>query len=190
MLDDLDLDIPESSPPPPPRSGNRSFLLVAGILGAIMLLALIAMAYYALVILPAQPSAALATGTSSPTGSPIASLTPFSTNTETISPPTATPSLTDTPVTPIFTANPATATVNALLTQAALAQTAAATAGGATNTPTLGAGTAAAPTNTPTTTPSALPNSGFAEDVGAPGLLVMAVVLLLVILLSRRLRAA
>jgi len=206
MLDDMDLDIPEaSSPPPAPRSGNRSFLLVAGILGAIMLLALIAMAYYALVILPAQRAAApsesqltqtaLARATRTPTGSPTFTTTPSSTRTETSPPPSATSSLTETPVTPIFsntpfeTPGPATATVNALLTQAALAQTQAATAA-ATSTPTLGAGTAAAPTNTPTTTPSALPSSGFAEDIGAPGLLAMAAILLVIIILSRRLRAA
>lgn len=45
------------------------------------------------------------------------------------------------------------------------------------------------PTITPTRTPSALPDSGFAEDVGAPGLLIMAGVLLVVIFMARRLRS-
>lgn len=194
MVDNTNVDIPEASPPP--RS-NRSFLLLAGILAAIMVLALIAMAYYALVILPVQRSAApaqtetaAALATHTPSSSPSPSLTPSSTNTETVPAPTATPSLTDTPITPIFTTGPATATVNALLTQAALAQTAAATAAAATSTSTLGPGTAAAPTNTPSVTPNALPQSGFAEDIGATGLLAMAAVLIVVIFLARRLRAA
>lgn len=196
MINNTDLDIPESSPPPAPRR-NRSFVLVAGILGAIMVLALIAMAYYALVILPSQRSAApteietaVALATNTTTSSPVPSLTPSSTNTITLPPPTATPSLTDTPITPIFTAAPATATVNALLTQAALAQTAAASAAAGTSTATLGPGTAAAPTSTPTATPNTLPQSGFAEDIGATGLLTMAAVLIVVIFLARRLRAA
>jgi len=58
MIDEINSDLPEASPPPAPRSGNRSFVLIAGILGALMLLGLIAMVYYALVILPAQRAAA------------------------------------------------------------------------------------------------------------------------------------
>src|SRR3990172_2876474 len=200
MIDDMDLDIPETSSPPPAPRRNRSFLLVAGILGGIMVLALIAMVYYALVILPAQRSAApaqtetaavLATSTASRTASatPSLTLTASATNTETLPPPSDTPLPSETPITPIFTADPATATVNALLTQAALAQTEAATGAAATNTSAPVDGSTAAPTNTPTVTPSALPASGFAEDVGAQGLLAMAAVLLAVIFLARRLRA-
>jgi hypothetical protein len=38
-------------------------------------------------------------------------------------------------------------------------------------------------------TSTALPNTGFADDIGAPGLLLMAVGLVAVIFLVRRLRA-
>jgi hypothetical protein len=199
MLDEPNLDLPEETPAP--RSGNRSFVMVAGILGAIMVLALIAMVYYALVILPNQRAAplpaaqqtqtarALATNTASATNSPEASNTPSATATETLPPPTNTPSPTNTEITPIFTnsVEPATATVNALLTQAALAQTQAASQNAPTSTATTGSGVN---TNTPTVTPSALPQSGFAEEVGGPGMLALAGVLVIVIVLARRLRTA
>ncbi len=208
MLDDLDLDIPESAPPPKKPSGNRTFLLVVGILGAIMVLALIAMVYYALVILPNQQEAAqVPTATAQLTETEIAKAlqvtntdTPTPTitfsPTATISPtphPSNTPLASETPVTPIFSSTPgagedATATLNALLTQAALAQTQAATNAVDTATPTIDPNASATPSFTPTATSSALPQSGFADEVGAPGMLAAAVFLLLVVLVSRRLR--
>jgi hypothetical protein len=60
----------------------------------------------------------------------------------------------------------ATATVGAALTQAALAQ------------------------QTIVVTTTALPNTGFADDVGIPGLVTMALAFVIVILLARRLRVA
>jgi cytoskeletal protein RodZ len=198
MLDDADLDFPEDSSPEPPRSGNRSFLVVAGTLGAIMLLALVGMAVYALVILPQQQAqeepgllAAQQTSTAAALGALQATNTnttaPTATRTATSVPNTATPSNTPTDVAPIFTSvasntpSGATETVNSLLTQAALAQTQASTVTPASATP----GTA-----TVTPTPGSLPESGFAEDFGAPGLLVAAGLLLLVIFAARRLRTA
>jgi cytoskeletal protein RodZ len=200
MLEDSELDFPEESPPPEPkRAGNRGFLVAAGTLGAIMLLAMVGIAYYALVILPEQQaaeppplSAAELTGTAvalalQATNTPTNTST--NTNTPTVAPPTATRTSTSTltPITPLFTStftegpNGATQTVNALLTQAAVAQTQA-------------AGTSAASATqgtpgTPTSTPSALPDSGFADNIGAPGLLAAAAGLLLIIFIARRLRA-
>lgn len=185
MLDDSDFDIPEDDSPKP--SGNRRFVTIVGILGTILVLALIAMAIYALVILPQQqaaeteqPSAAQLTSaaeakaiqaTSTATASPTLTRTP----TNTSAPNTETP--TETPVTPIFTsgAGPATQTVQSLLTQAAVAQTEAAST---------------ILTFTPTATIGDLPDAGFADDVGLPGLLIATGVLLLVILAARRLRTA
>jgi hypothetical protein len=63
-----------------------------------------------------------------------------------------------------FTPDPATATVAAALTQAAQAQL------------------------TVVATSTALPGTGFADEYGAPGLVVMAVALVAVIFLARRLR--
>jgi len=183
MLNDTELDLPEEPRPEPPRRSGNRFVVVAGTLGAILLLSLIAIVIYALVILPGQEAAepglsaveltatalAQVQATNTPTASRTASSTPSRTNTPR---PTNTPLITN-------TSDPATQTVNALLTQAALAQTQAVTATGPTSTP-----------GTPTLTPSVLPNSGFADDIGAPGLLAAAAVLLVVVILARRLRNA
>jgi hypothetical protein len=182
MLNDDDLNLPEpTSTGAPRRAGNR-FMVTIATLGGIILLALVAIAVYALVILPRQQvappqvSADQQTGTAlalaiqaTDTPTSTASSTPTRTNTPR---PTNTPLITDTP-------DPATQTVNALLTQAALAQTQAVTPTGPTSTP-----------GTPTSTPSALPSSGFADEVGAPGLLAAAAVLIAVVILARRLRNA
>jgi LPXTG-motif cell wall-anchored protein len=64
------------------------------------------------------------------------------------------------------TTDPRTATVAALLTQAAEAQ------------------------QTVTPTASGLPQTGFAEDVGVPGLVGLSLALIVVIFLARRLRTS
>lgn len=202
MLEDSELNIPDdSAPPEPKRSGSRSFLVVAGTLGAIMLLALVGMAVYALVILPQQqaaepeqPSSAQLTSTAvalalqatdTPTRTPTSTFTASPTQTATDTP-TDTP--TETPITPLFTntftatTNAATATVDALLTQAAIAQTQAATPGAS-------ATADGSVTATPTVTPSALPDSGFADNLGIPGLLLAAAIMLMIIFTARRLRS-
>lgn len=170
-------------------SSNRTFLIVAGILGGILLLALIAIAAYAVVILPGrdtnqqtQVAAINATNTAIAEQSQQtaiakqATLTP--TNTATL-PPTETPlptatttntpvvAPTNTPVSESPTPNPATQTVAALLTQQAGGEE-----------------------STPIATATALPNTGFGDDFGAPTLLLLAAVLVAVIILSRRLRSA
>ncbi|MCW5874886.1 MAG: hypothetical protein KIS88_09615 [Anaerolineales bacterium] len=191
MLDDADLNLPSEQPDPEPprRSGGRNFLAVAGVLGGLMLLALIALAVYALVILPGQraaeePEVAQATATQlvqaqQPSNTPTNTLVPTRTATATRTP--VPPTATSTPVTPLFTTNPeATQTVEALLTQAALAQAQAA----ATTDPDATA------TSAPTATPSALPQSGLADDIGGPGMLALGSALLLaIIVMARRLRA-
>jgi hypothetical protein len=100
--------------------------------------------------------------------------TPTPTITNTPEPVTATPSqtpvvaATDTPSSPdesAVTADPRTATVSALLTQQA---------GGGTATPTA----------------TGLPDTGFADDFGIPGMIALAAALVVVIFLARRLRTA
>ena len=171
------------------RGSNRTFLIVAGILGGILLLALLAIAAYAVLILPSRDTGqqtqaaeiiatntaiaeqaqltAIAkqvtvtptfTATSAPTDTPTPSLTPSSTSTPVLAP-------TNTPTPDDGTPDPAaSATVAALLTQQA--------AGGATLVPTA----------------TALPDTGFADDFGVPGLALIAGVLMVIIILSRRLR--
>jgi hypothetical protein len=56
MFEDTDEDFEEESPPPE-QSDNRTFLIAAGVLGGITLLALICMAAYVLLIAPGQRTA-------------------------------------------------------------------------------------------------------------------------------------
>lgn len=187
MLDDIDLDISEKKPK---GSGNQGFRMIAGILGVILLLAVIAAAVYAFIILPGQspvdlPQGAVDTAltetaealdkqTEPAVEEAAASPSPSATRTATSRPSTQVPTATE--ITPIFTAavNGQTATVHALLTRAALSQTEAA-----------GGSVAATATSTPSST---LPESGFADDAGLPTLIISTALLLAVILVARRMR--
>jgi hypothetical protein len=81
-------------------------------------------------------------------------------------PPTNTPVIAQPTATVSPTVNPATATVGAAFTQIAVS------------------------TQTVIPTSTALPNTGFADDVGLPGMFALAIGLVVVIFLVRRLRAA
>ncbi|RME90788.1 MAG: hypothetical protein D6770_01735 [Anaerolineae bacterium] len=167
-------------PAPPEEASNRTFLIAAGVLGGIVFLSIACLAVYALLILPRQRATQQAqqativaqntqvaqalTGTalaSTPLPSPVPTDTPSPSPTPVVAVPTDTP----TPVA-TDTPDPATATVAAALTEAAIA----------------------AQTVIPTST--ALPGTGFAEDFGIPGLLILAVALVVVVFLARRLRSA
>ena len=180
------------------ESNNRNFLIIAVVLGGLILLTLICVAGFAVFYLPQrnaivqQTNAVIAatytqqaldqaaTGTAA-----AASPTPLPTETPTLEP-TSTPVInqaTDTPTPGMV--DPATATVEALETQLAsinLTSTADAAAGGsATPTGKAGAGS-------PTPRATALSTTGFADEVGLPGLIILSIVLVAVILLARRLR--
>lgn len=185
-----DLEVNET--PPPEEASNRTFLIVAGVLAALIVVSIVCMALYALVLVPQRSNqratevakintqntqVALAAGqteeasryTSTPTITPI--------------PPTATTTPTSVVAVPTDVAssptpNSRTATVAALLTQAAEAQL------------------------TTTPAPSALPDTGFMDEVvvpgvgnlalviGVPGLIILSLVLVGVIVLARRLRSS
>ena len=179
LMNDFDLeDVELEDEPEPEESSNRTFLLVAGILGGVLILSLVLVAVYAMVFLPrnrdaqstqeaeiyaqntevamwsamtAEAQAWTATPSATPTRAPI----------------TATPVLapTNTPVMDLDAASedPRTATVAALLTQQAKNLTL-----------------------TPVST--ALPDTGFIDNAGVPGLVALAASLVLVIFLARRLR--
>lgn len=168
------------------ESGNRTFIIGAIVLGVILLCTLILGAGYALMILPGQQAARLSaesTMAAVNTEAAIAvaltqevmNFTPTLPPTETPTPvPTATPVLvdpaTETPgagVVPRDASADATATVEALNTELAVAQLTA--------------------TVLPAVT--ALSDTGFADEVGLPGLLLGALLLFVVIFLARRLRA-
>ncbi len=163
---------------PPEESSNRTFYIVAAILGGLILISLVCVAAY--VVFYFQPQAAaranqqatlaaqniqVEQGLTGTAVSVAATQTAFATPTL---PPTNTPvfSTATATVTSAAISDPATATVAAALTQAAQAQL----------------------TVIPTST--ALPGTGFADEAGAPGLVIMAVALIVVIFLARRLRTA
>jgi hypothetical protein len=159
---------------PPEETSNRTFLIAAGILGAIVLLSLACIAGYVLVILPQQQaSQAQAVNAQATQAAQIgqaltatfqAQIVPTATLPPSQTPVVAQASETPIPLTP--TTDPSTATVAAALTQAAVAQL------------------------TVVPTSSALPGTGIADEFGFPGLIVMTIALVVVILVARRLRSA
>lgn len=192
-----------------PAASNRNFLLALGVLGGIFLLLVIALAIVALNRRPQTTppvvdiqatnnvietsnarTAAAATQARAmlltPSLTPSATVTPTVTRTALLAP-TNTPGAQAGGLTPTATGGAVgqvdtrTATVSALLTQRAQTSIAATQDKIATRTrtPVKGAGT-----------PTKLPSTGFAEDVGLPGLFGLALGLVVVIILVRRLRIA
>ena len=170
-------DDPEfDDPNPPEESGNRAFLLVAGILGGLVLLGLLCIGGYFFFqnsanqqnqsTAIAQVTQQQATVQAGVTQTIIAqNLTQTAAVTNTV-PPTNTPVIAEASATPSETPAPATATIAAGLTQVA------------------------ASTQTIIPTSTALPNTGFVDDFGAGGLMLVAIALVAVIFLVRRLRTS
>lgn len=179
----FDENLPEDEQLPEESNNNRTFLIAAGILGGIILISIACLVGVYLFSqsndTQANAQADAATQTAQVASNFIndaltatfeASILPTATE-----PPTATSVVNVATTTPTVdpagalaagTPAAATATVGAALTQAAIAQL----------------------TIVPTTT--ALPNTGFVDDVGVPGLVVMALAFIIVILMARRLRFA
>lgn len=183
MLDqNPDPNLTPSNEPPAEESSNRTFIIAVGILGGLVLLTIIGVVLYAFVLRKPAAATADARATAEAYNVQIAQAMTATREaslwTATV-PPTlvvlASPEATDTPVVALPTESPTdiydplTATMEALYTQAAIAQL------------------------TPTSTlisAGALPEGGFAEEYGIPGLLLMSAVLVVVIFLARRLRVA
>jgi len=164
---------------PPEESGNKTFLIAAAILGVLVICSILGIGGYAWFVLRPQANERAA-GQATLIAQNVAvnetltakaaellmteqvTSTPTASNT----PPFEQATATVTATSPAF--DPQTATVAAALTQAAAAQLTV--------------------TGLPTST--LLPNTGFVDDVGAPGLVIMAVALVAVILLARRLRSS
>ena len=177
---DQDNDPNLSNAQPPAEKSNRTFMIAVGILGGLVLLTIICILLYAFVLGPRlAASNASAQATAEAHNLQIAQAMTATMNaslwTPTALPATATGTPSPTPVvyipteTPTSIYDPLTATMAALYTQAAIAQL------------------------TPTSTlmaPSSLPQGGFADKYGIPGLILMAAVLVVIILLARRLRVA
>ncbi|KAF0109141.1 MAG: hypothetical protein FD146_185 [Anaerolineaceae bacterium] len=182
MLDQgTDPNLSPTTEPPAEESSNRTFMIAVGILGGLVFITIICVLVYAFVIGPrlaSQKPDELATveahnaqindamtatfQASLWTPTPLPSPLP----TETVVP-TGVVAMASETATSIY--DPLTATMEALYTQAAIAQL------------------------TPTSTlvaPEGLPQGGFADQYGVPGLIIMAAVLVIVIFLARRLRVA
>ena len=178
-----DMDNPENGQdeePTPPGSSNRNFWIIFGVLGGVLLLALICMGVYAVTRLPAereQAQSAAATRAAQATEiSFAATQTAEAPRISPTKPPTNTPPPLPTN-TPLMLMGEATATATsvdaAIATRSALMTLAAQT-----------------PVATALPTSTLLPGTGFADEVGMPGLLALAVVFVVVIFLVRRLRAS
>ena len=190
-FDDTNFDNPGEGPLPEESNNNRTFMIAVGILGGIILISVACLgAVYVFgrgrttatqqtqvanaanasstaVAVNAVMNQAL-TATFEASILPTTTFTPLPTSTSPVG--VASPSPTNTPVQGLpgldGTSVAQTATIGAAYTKVA----------------------AAALTIVPTTT--ALPNTGFADEFGLPGLVVMALAFVIVILLARRLRIA
>lgn len=179
----------EGSPEPKSsggNGGNRNFMLAVGIIGAIFVISLIGLGLYIFLGQPSQTQAIRETAAvinANNTATAMSATQSAGLNiqrlTQTAGAPTNTPPATNTPVVAIPTATP-----NLTATSIAFSQSdpAARTATVAAFQTQVAVGTAITGTST------ALPKTGFAEDIGLPGLLGAAAILLLIIFLARRLR--
>lgn len=209
-----DLGAPAPEPTEPeeqPEGGegnNRTFLIAAIVLGGIVLLSLICMAAYALIILPQQKATLAMTSEANAVAFTQTAFVDQQTQ-EALSftptlPPTETPTFapTETPVvvfatntaTVMSTSDPATATVQALQTALAAAQltsTAQAAISATPGTPGKSSKVTPGKSGTPGTPgTNQVPKTGFADEVGLPGLFIISIILIAVVLLARRLRQA
>jgi hypothetical protein len=183
-FDDNNYDDFDEAPLPEESNNNRTFLIAVGILGGIILLSiacLVGVYLFGSQNRAAQEAEAAANATQTALAGSLfieqaltatfeASILPTATLEPTsvvaLATATETPDPNATGVVDAGTPAAATATVGAALTQAAIAQL----------------------TVVPTTT--ALPNTGFIDDYGVPGLAAMALAFIIVIMFARRLRTA
>lgn len=214
-MNDVEQELGEEKPPD--RNGNRTFLIIAGTLAGIMVLALLCIGGLALFrYLPNQRAAqnAEATNAAQVTANALAATQTASVPTSTAtSRPTSTPTKTLQPTntqvvvlapTKSPTLDIAIATRNALLTQIAAThavstQTTATPFAATSTTASLPTATspratltiAKSPTPaTPRPTTTGLPVTGIADELGTPGLITAAFVLIVIIFLVRRLRTS
>jgi LPXTG-motif cell wall-anchored protein len=158
----------------PEESSNRTFLFVAGGLGVLILVVLLCVVGYVLfnfgsnqsaeLTAQAQAQAQEATVQAALTQTAVVQAQTQAAEASATVPPTNTPVIAE--ATATETQNPATATVGAAFTQIAIS------------------------TQTIIPTSTALPNTGFADEVGLPAMFGIALTLIAVIFLVRRLRAA
>ena len=171
---------PEPSQPEKQPSG-KNFLLAIGILGVILILALVLLLLIAPNIIAQQRASSLEQAAQINAANTATSMAATANaQAQAVTPTKAVvlgaSNATKTPVILIATSTPkvvgAQLSANELATVSALQTQIAANGGGTTPTPT------------------ALPNSGFADDYGLPGMVGLAAILIAVVLVSRRLRTS
>ena len=188
------MDAPET--PPTGEKSNRTFLIVGGVMAGLVFLTLVCMAVYFLVIAPRTNTQAKATSVARETGNaqlaqratmtaqaakwtPTVPATPLPLKTGTSVP--KTPTNSPTPViaanTQASTSTTDPATLVAMQTQLSFQLTSTAEM----------ALTSAAQTAGANITPS-MPTTGFFDEVGLPSMIILAVALVAVIFLARRMR--
>ncbi|MBU4224914.1 MAG: hypothetical protein KKC71_03735 [Chloroflexi bacterium] len=191
---DFNLDN-DALPPLKEESNNRTFIIAAGILAGVVFLSIACMAAYALIILPRQKAATAAqeatiqaqnlqvaqamTQTAAASAAQEATIQAQTAQvaqamTQTANVPARTPTAILSPTPVLAVLNSPTAIIDPLVATNAAIQTQTAQA---LKTPTV-------------TATAAMPQTGFADEVGLPGLVILAVALVAVILLARRLRAS
>ena len=182
---------------PAEAGNNRTFWIVGGILGGLILLTLACVAAYILILAPrlaaSRSAAAQATTTANAalsaqfTSTALAALfTPTSQPTATFTN-TSVPTLAKATATPVVAVNPAQPTNTSLSEAATLVFLQTQLSSQMTSTAAVLKGTQAA--GTAAGTPS-LATTGFFDEVGLPSLLILTVALLVVIFLARRLRGS
>ncbi|MHB1119839.1 MAG: LPXTG cell wall anchor domain-containing protein [Bellilinea sp.] len=197
----------------PKAKGGRTFITIVGVIGAVVVLAVIALVIYFLISKGQltnrfQEQAAQINANNTATAmvatqdsvqevarmTEKAILPPTWTPTSLASstrPPSATPRPTNTtiPTATPLSVEARTATVVALLTQPVQGGAAATQVAQITSVQTTQATSVArTPTSTARTSPTALPTTGFADDIGLPGIFGLALALILIVFLVRRIR--
>ncbi len=187
-FDDTNFDEGEEAPLPEESNNNRTFLVAVGILGGIILLSIACLVAVYLFGKRGTSTTQQAAEATSAAATALASNNDFISSALTATfQASILPTTTSTPeptkvvavATATSTADPASLNALAVGTPAAATATVAAA---------LTIAAAAQLTVVPTTT--ALPNTGFIDDLGVPGLVVMALAFVIVILLARRLRTS
>lgn len=175
------------SPEPEKKPGNRTFLLAIGILGVIFILSLVLLLLVAPKMVSQQNAQRQeqaaqinAANTATAAAATAARQQQLATAVKTAVPPTATKAPTKTPVV-VVQANTPVPTGTQQLSAAEMATVS------ALQTQMAGVG-GAGMTGTPQATSTALPSTGFADEVGLPGMVGLAAVMVVVILLARKLR--
>ncbi len=191
---DFDDDLDKSGEAPPEESGNRTFLVIAGILGAVAVLALVSIAAYAMMILPGQRSAResyqatlnvqnteVAQIINMTSTAAVKAAADMANATSTPEPQTATPTTAPTSVVAVAAQNTATPTMRwEMATATVLNATIMANAEQYSATSTAQAAMVT----------QVIPDTGFADEAGLPALLGMSLLLAGVIFVARKLRTA